>query len=163
MEEKQELDVMISESQSYVLTSDKTNPFQLISFRLSGNVNGGGQVEITLESAAGQELLVYSNVKERSRGLEPITGMVAGEQQEQGISENGDWLVLLKEGNIKENFDDVSGEEEILSGNFGNECVETCLLEMEMSKENLYRLNFELEPGTTLQIREIIYNIQESE
>ena len=66
----QELDMVITESQSYVLTSDKINPFQLISFRLSGNVAGEGQVEITLESAAGQELLVYSNVKERSKGLE---------------------------------------------------------------------------------------------
>ena len=78
----QDLNLTLSQSQNYIITSTNPEPFTLTSFKISGEMIGDGRVEIYIDNGQSQQLLVYRNVKQKQRGMALITGMfIEGEKQ----------------------------------------------------------------------------------
>lgn len=158
----QDLDMTLTQSQNYIISSDSTEPFILTSFKLSGEVIGDGIVEIYLDNNLGQQLLIYRNVKSKG-GMSMITGMVvAGEKNTaEGKAEKETYL-MLDPGYAIENtkINGISDDEKIVEGVFSNECTDTCFMKMELSENASYNLLFKIEPGTVLKLDNIIYTIE---
>jgi len=53
----------------------------------------------------------------------------------------------------------VPADRVLKSGKFANECKDTCLMEMELSKDVNYRLEIRVSEGTELRLDNMIYGI----
>lgn len=157
----QPLDMVIKESQSYVMTTDYENPITITFIRLSGEVIGDGRAEVILDNGLGQRLLIYSNAEEEL-GVNKITGMQYNKITGMAISEEMKELSLL---NLVEKgtLPDISPEPPagtlLYEGSFANKCRQTCLMEMELSKEANYILEVMVSEGTELKLDNMIYGI----
>lgn len=159
----QDINLTLSQSQNYIITSTNPEPFILTSFKISGEVIGDGRVEVYIDNGQGQQLLVYRNVKSKQRGMGLITGMfIAGEKQtEKEKAKQGSYLVLNPGKTIQElEIMELSEKEETVSGIFSNECADSCFIKMELSDKIAYKLVFKIEPGTTLKLDNIVYIIE---
>lgn len=166
----QNLNLVINKSQNFLLTSDNSEPFIITSFKISGNITGDGQVKIYIDTGRGQKILVYDNIvqkKDAQAGLHGITGSITDKSIKNATGENTSkddkWLVIkpIKTLLEKEAFDEVSNEEILVKGDFNRQCIETCLIRMEISRKIAYRLRFLVENGTVLKINEIVYQTEE--
>lgn len=166
----QNLNLVINESQNFLLTSDNLEPFVITSFKISGNITGNGQVKIYIDTGRGQKILVYDNIvqkKDAQAGLSEITGSITDKSVKNVTGKNtgkdDKWLVIkpIKTLLEKEAFDEVSDEEILVKGDFNRQCIETCLIRMEISRKIAYRLIFLVENGTVLKINEIVYQTEE--
>jgi len=165
---RQNLDLIINESKNFLLTSDNLEPFIITSFKLSGNIAGDGQVKIYIDTGKGQRLLVYDNIfikKDERGGLSAITGQAIDDTAEEdaerreGTNKGDKWLIIkpiriLLE---KEVFEEINDDKYLISEEFNDKCKETCLINMEMSRNVAYRLVFLVEKGTILKLNELIY------
>jgi hypothetical protein len=162
----QRLNLTITESQAYIVTSDYDNLLKLTSMRLSGEVIGDGKVEVILDNGLGQRLVVYTNEKNAAEsnkitGMGKVTGMAiedgaiakAGEIKEKAL------LNLVPAETIKYLDATVPSDRILKSGKFANECKDTCLMEMELSKNVNYKLEFSISEGTQLKLDNMIYGI----
>ena len=158
----QDLNLTLTNSQSFIITSSNPKPFNLTSFKLSGTIEGNGEVGIYLDNNPGKQLLIYRNVKEKTKGLSIITGFFTeGEKQaETEKAKQGSYLVIAPGKQLQEiKMPELSEKEEIVKGMFTNECDETCFIKMEMSNQLGYQLIFKIESGTTLKLNNIVYTI----
>lgn len=152
----QTLNLAVEQSQMFSLTTNQAEPIYISSFRMSGEVIGGGSVEAYIESN-GERLLIFKNVKEREQGLPSVTGLaVAAEPPAEEA------LLLLNYVDTLEWKEEtsLSDAEEFIEGSFNNQCKDTCFIEMSVSSEQGYRLIFMIEPGTKLNIHKIIYTLK---
>ena len=155
----QNLNLTLTQSQKFALSSTSPEPFTLTSFKLSGEVIGDGRVEIYLDNRQGQELLIYNNLKTKDRGIGAITGFsIEGEADEE--AEKAAYF-LISPGEIIQNpeLQELSEREETVSGTFENQCSDTCFIRMELSSSTAYDMVFKVESGTSLKINNIFYTI----
>lgn len=157
----EDLNITLTESQSFILTSTATEPFTLTSFKISGDIMGNGSVEVYLDNNQGQKLMIYKNIRTRGGGMEQITGRATTEEQAEVSAEKKSYLIISPD-KIIENVEplQLSEKEETVSGPFSNECVETCFIRMELSSDTIYNLIFITEPGTILKFNKIFYTIE---
>ena len=156
------LDIMIEQSQSYLITANSPEPIYVSSFRISGDVIGDGNVEIFIEDN-GQRFLIYRNIRKKENGLSAITGMATALGKETDHIEESEEKLLLLEPLSAVKWEEVSlsEKEEFSTGPFSNKCVDTCFIEMLLSSEQSYKLIFMIEPGTKLKLSKIIYTLKD--
>ena len=161
----QKVDLMIEESQVFEITADSKYPFYITSFRLSGSFMGDGASEIYLDNGQGQQLLVFSNIREKQTGMGGLTGITAKViGADESFNEIGPekYLVLIPGDAVNQNPINKPGEdEEIFEGGFESECDDTCFIEMEMSQDLSYNLIFKMEQRTKIHLTKIQYMIKE--
>jgi len=160
----QDLNLTLTQSQIFTMTTTNPEPFTLTSFKLSGEVIGDGRVEIYLDNRQGQQLLIYRNLRTKDKGISAITGL-AVEGAEQAAEAGKESYFIISPGEIIQSpgLLELSEREETVSGPFSDECVDTCFIRMELSSSTIYGLVFKVEPGTTLKIDRIFYTIDVDE
>ena len=158
---------MINESQNFLLTSDNLEPFTITSFKISGNITGNGQAKIYIDSGKGQRVLVYKNIEKKEKtGLSTITGASTESDIESNKDKRTDkqdkWLVIkpIKVLLEKEVFDEIGNDEYLMNGAFSWQCIESCFVRMEISRNIAYRLVFLVEEGTILKIDEVVFQTE---
>lgn len=140
----QQLDLDVSESQRFILTSSSGGVLKLSSLSLAGSVSGTGLVNVYL-SDGNKQWLVFSNKRREGSSMEEITGLAVGE------------LNIEPSGKL-DRIETLPPNYETKSGAFQNECLETCVLDEGIfNKPSLY-LDVVIEPGTTLHISEIRFS-----
>jgi len=158
---KQEIDLTIANSQSYILTTRNKEPFYLTSLKISGEVIGKGIAKAYI-AAENQKILIYSNVIKKDEGLNSITGMGKITGKATGIdskTEEG-YLVIEHLENIEKVSETKTEDEKIVSGNFEDICIDSCFIEMLLKEDIAYQILLYVEEGTVLNINEIIYTIR---
>ncbi len=170
----QPIDLLTLEPRSFVLFSEKTESFLLTSFRLSGQVNGEGRAEITLDNGLGQELLIYSNVKDRQGNL--ITGMATakdGPSSTEGVpaetddtvsspgTEDRAWFKIMPQDDLATERPSIEtgDDKQTVQGHFKDECSDTCYISMKMQEGLYYILKVKVDPGTEVRITELTYTL----
>jgi len=141
----QNVDIEIDSSQSYYLSSEQE--FKLTSLRLTGSVEGDGIVKIWVEDSEGKQLLVYTNIKKKNpRNL--ITGFAVA----------GGNLAITPSQEVLSPLDEQLPEDKIAtSGQFYNECVESCFMSATLSPQSSTKLIFQLEEGTKVRLTGLSY------
>lgn len=157
----QAIDLVIANSQSYILTTNKEESFDLTSIKLSGEVIGKGIAEVYIFNKD-QKILVYSNIVEKEKGLDTITGMDKITERVVGADSEteGDYLMIEHLENIETELREMTKDEKIVGGTFKGQCVDSCFITMSLNKDIAYQLLFYVEEGTILKINEIIYTIK---
>jgi hypothetical protein len=164
----QPIDLLAKEPTSFVMFSEKEDAFNLTSLRLSGKVTGTGRAEIVLDNGLGQELLIYTNVKNKQGNL--ITGMSVSDEGDPmpkdakiaDVRPDQAWLKISTEGDgtagapITELGDNKRTEE----GDFQHSCVDTCYMNMKMQKGLYYTLKVRVDPGTEVTINGLNYMLE---
>lgn len=153
----QPLDMTVTQSQSFVISSHSEEPIYITFIRLTGEVIGDGRAEAILDNGRGQRLVVYTNaVKKPEPNL--ITGMTVKDLEE---LEEAYTLVLTPSSALDYLSSELTSEEkEFVSGKFANECQQTCLIEMELSKDATYSLEFRVSKGTQLKLDNLLYGLK---
>lgn len=162
------LDITATDSRSFVLFSEKDDHFNLTSLRLSGSVIGEGRAEIVIDNGLGQELLVYSNIKNKQGNL--ITGMAVGDEEEplpEGVpivpeEPASAWLKISpEEGTLNEQVSIVlSADKKTVPGEFDHSCRDTCYMNMKMQKGLYYTIKIRLDAGTSVNINDMKYTME---
>ncbi|VVB81705.1 Uncharacterised protein [uncultured archaeon] len=137
----QSLDMDVSESQRFVLSSEA--PLKLSSLSLSGKVNGAGLVNIYLSDGA-TERLVFSNKRRQGSAIDQITGMASLDISPEQMLER---IESLPAGYVA------------VPGVFNNECRETCILDPALLKNPDLYLDVVVEPGTAVHISGLRFSI----
>lgn len=160
----QVLNLSVTESQSYTVTSESENTLKLTSIRLSGEVIGDGKVEAILDNGLGQRLLIYTNAvdemeSDKITGMGKVTGMAISGADETGNPQEKVFLNLVPAERL--GYIEAKAPEGgmLKSGKFANECKETCMMEMEISKGVSYRLEIKMSEGTELRLDNMIYGL----
>jgi hypothetical protein len=157
----QDLNIMIADSQSLILTSTNSEPVTLTSFKLSGEIIGEGRAEVYLDNGKGQKLLVFRNAREKRKAMSTVTGLYIQGGPDNTEAEEKSYLVLNPGGIITDmDLAELAENEELVEGVFSNECEDTCYIKMELSDETAYQLIFNLEPGTGLKLDSIVYTVE---
>lgn len=159
----QDLDIMVGESQSMIMTSTNPESVTLTSFKISGEILGDGRAEVYLDNGMGQRLLVYRNTGEKRKAMSVVTGLfIEGEKQiENNKAEEKSYLVLSPGKRIEDMvMAELSEKEEVVAGVFSNECTDTCFIKMELSDQIAYQLIFNIEPETGLKLDSIVYTVE---
>lgn len=165
----QPIDLYAAVPSRFVLFSEKEQAFELTSLRLSGEVIGQGRAEIVLDNGLGQELIIYSNVKQKQGNM--ITGMaVTAEDGEplpadakiDTVAADQAWLMITPgEGTLQESPSrELGNDQQTISGKFQHTCLDTCYMNMKMQKGLYYTLKVRLDPGTEVRINELKYMLE---
>lgn len=171
------LNLTISNSQSYVLTTNNEALFYLTSIKVSGEVIGKGIAEMYVDNGKEQKALVYSNVVKKEKGVPSITGLGKVSGMAVGVGGNDkNKNNAPNESELKQNTSEdiiidylekieyipqtIAEDEEIITGNFEGRCLESCFVEMPLSKDIAYQLLFYVDDGTLLKINKIEYTIK---
>lgn len=164
----QPIDLFAPEPTSFVIFSEKDAEFELTSLRMTGEVTGEGRAEIVLDNGLGQELMIYSNVKQKQGNL--ITGMAITEEGKplpegaeiEEIDPQQAWL-KISPGQDKLNEEpsrSVEDDKVTVEGAFQHACLDTCYMSMKMKKGLYYTLKVRLDPGTEVRINELKYTLE---
>jgi len=150
----EDLNLAISNSQEYILSSG--NGFKANSLSISGNIEGDGAVKILFEDYEGNQKLVYSNIQEKKRDGNLITGFAVASSCD---------LTIIPGKILGPVACDLSENQFLVYGSFRDECVETCFMSVEFSPEKENKLIFQLSEDTKVHISSISYavTITESE
>ncbi len=154
----QSLNMVIDNSQSFILTSNGEEPYTLTSMRISGEIIGEGFAELYLTDAAGKKILIYENIVKKTKAMSAITGMVSVVKRSTLYEKKqlDDLFVILPDKELGQMPKRTLAEnEETSSGFFNNVCKDSCYLEIEMSKDKRYNIIANVEPGTIIKINEI--------
>jgi len=143
---RQNVSFEIQQSQIYELSSE--TPSKLTSLRLTGSIEGPGIVKIFLEDPQGQQLLVYSNIKEKKEG-NLITGKAVGSL-----------IIKPSETTVSPPTEEITINQKITSGPFYNECSGTCFMSLSLSPNNTAKLIFQVGENTKLKISQITYTTE---
>ncbi|MBU2561532.1 MAG: hypothetical protein KKD17_04485 [Nanoarchaeota archaeon] len=158
-----------AEPSRFVLFSEKDQAFALTSLRLSGEVIGEGRAEIILDNGLGQELRIYSNVKQKQGNM--ITGMaVTAEEGEplpadakiDNVAAEQAWLMITPgEGTLQESPSmELGDDKQTIAGKFQNTCLDTCYMNMKMQKGLYYTIKVRVDPGAEVRINELKYMLE---
>jgi hypothetical protein len=154
---KQKIDLTIANSQSYILTTNSQESFYITNLKISGKVVGNGIAKAYIMNAQGQKILIYSNIMEKTTGLDSITGMdkITGKAIGANSEETSDELIIEHLENIE--TEQLTKEGILTSGNFEDACIDSCFIEMMLNQDIAYQLLFYVEEGTILEVNEIVY------
>lgn len=157
----QPLNMQITQSQKYLVTTDYEDPLMITSLRLSGEVIGDGKAEVIIDNGIGQRLTIYTNEEDRQdgglitgMGKNQITGLAVGEKPKEKALLN-----LVDMGTMDFIAAEPREGKTLTKGKFANMCADTCLVEMELSKESNYVLEIRVSEGTILKLDNMIYGI----
>jgi hypothetical protein len=163
----QPIDITAKQTTKLVMFSEKPDQFSLTSLRLSGEVIGNGRAEIVLDNGLGQELLIYSNVKQKEGNQ--ITGMAVDESQPlpadvkiDNVAAEQAWIKITDSGTALDETPSQSlGEDKTTTaGAFQNECLKTCYMNMKMKQGLYYTLKVRVDAGTEVKITELKYTLE---
>ncbi|MBW2993364.1 hypothetical protein KY317_02220 [Candidatus Woesearchaeota archaeon] len=152
----QQLNLLVDKSTEFILTSGNENPYSLVSFRVSGQVIGKGAAEIYLSDITGKRILVYRDTMEKSTAMSAITGMATGKKTQPELDK---LLLIIPNREVDEKPAEAENQE-IRTGFFTNECMDSCFMNLKMSINNRYKLIVLLEPETSIKISRIEYAIK---
>ena len=170
----QPLNLMITEGKSYYLES--IVPVHLTSMSLSGKITGRGTVTVYLDNEREAKNLVFTNAKKASSRINQITGnipTIGGFYQfskgMSGSSVTGDALpakqspptLKITEGGLLYGFETLPPGYLTLSGVFNYACVDSCILREADFTGTRFRLDFFIQPGTQIELDELIYTTYE--
>ena len=149
----QDLNSELHQSQMFDFLINEES-FRFTSVRLNGFVEGEGPVQIYLMNERNENLLIYTNVKEKSGSGDLVTGLVAGEGQNEDDSQN----FVLAQGQILSQLNvEPKENEELVEGAFYNECSETCFIDPLFSESANYKLVFYIGENVNLRINKIVF------
>jgi hypothetical protein len=137
----QSLDMDVSESQRFVLSSEQ--PLKLSSLSLSGKVNGAGLVNIYLSDGVAQRV-VFTNKKRQGSAMDQITGMAS--------------LDIIP-GEKLNKIESLPAGYVAVPGSFSNECRETCVLDPALFHGPSLYLDIVVEPGTSVYISGLRFSV----
>ncbi|MBW2985950.1 hypothetical protein KY333_01135 [Candidatus Woesearchaeota archaeon] len=165
----QDLNLLVDHSQGFFLRSVTQQPIHLTSLTISGEVIGKGTASVYLEDAYGIRHLVYKNMKSKDSTHNRITGVSAAGSAMSELSVTGNSLpakeelpVLdLLEANDLYGYVMLSKGYKAVTGKFNNACVDSCILYGNSYIGTHFKLDFFVEPGTKLNINEIVYTTLE--
>ena len=161
----QSVDFLINQSQLFEITTDSVSSFHITSFRLSGLVIGDGIAEIYLDNRQGQWLLVFNNIRDKSGGMEGLTGITAkvvGTDIDLNEIDPEKFLIVKPLNIINQGPINKPEEgQEVFDGAFESECDETCFIDMEMNHNLGYNLIFRVEPGVKIHLTKVQYIVKE--
>lgn len=162
------IDLTADAPSAFILFTEKETLFNLTSLRLSGEVRGNGRAEIVLDNGLGQELLIYTNVKQKQGNL--ITGMAVSDEGEpmpedakiEQVTQSTAWLMISKDtqAGAERPAGDLGDDKRTESGVFQHSCVDTCYINMKMQKGLYYTIKVRLDEGTTVKINEMNYMLE---
>lgn len=135
----QGIDLKVDTSQRFVLKSPTGQPLGIASLALSGVVKGNGLVNIYLSDGK-TKLLAYSNRQKTQSAMQHITGLAVAN-------------VLVVPGEKLDLIETVPDGYKTASGGFQNECIETCLLDINLGAQAY--LDVIVEPGTSVDLTEL--------
>lgn len=135
----QSLDMDVSESQRFVLSSED----KLSSLSLSGKVNGAGLINIYLSDGVVQRL-VFTNKKRQGSAMDQITGMAS---------------LDISPGEKLNKIESLPAGYVAVPGSFHNECRETCVLDPTLFNSPSLYLDVVVEPGTSVYISELRFAV----
>ena len=144
----QDLNIMVSENENYIFTSEDAESFGLTSIKLTGQVIGDGRVEVYVNDGENQ-LLIYSNAVRQVEPTSYITGM-ATQQALLVIEPSKEPIGELQ-------FRPLMEDEIIVNGSFSTACIETCRIPEGFFNAPQYQLFFKVEEGTRVIVDEIIF------
>ncbi len=167
---RQQVDLSVGQGRMYILSTTGSE-LNITSFAISGEVIGDGQVEVYLQSSD-QKLMVFQNIRAVDTGIPLITGqqkggaLITGLAVGEGTIETGvqeaNYLVLKEQTDkIDLGHPTLEANEEVFSGPFVNTGEESRFIFMQLSPEKVVRLVVNVEPGTRIQINEVLYTLQE--
>ena len=151
--QRQQVNLEITESASYLLQNTAGNPLSLLQFSISGSVQGGGAAQVYLKDGSTQ-VLVYSNIHKKKQGLKGITGNFIDAPMPNG--EQGEFLEILEKGSLQKTPIVPEGYEPA-EESFKDSCSESCALPVEFYNDNGYTLDVLVVPGTSIKIDEIVF------
>lgn len=164
----QPIDLAATQPTRFVMFSEKEQEFSLTSLRISGEVLGEGRVEILLDNGLGQELIVYSNIRQKEGNM--ITGMSVNEEpaalpqgaKVEDVPEAQAWFKItpatepLNEQPSKE----LGSDQRTITGKFQYECKDTCYMNMKMKKGLYYTMKVRMDTATEVRINELKYTLE---
>lgn len=160
----QDLNLFVEQSQRFYLRSLVPEPVHLTSLTISGEVIGEGTVAIYLDNERGMRNLIYKNVKRKDSTHNRITGTSVLGSRVTGNSiqthEENPVLDLL-EGPILPGYELLNPAYRTVQGEFHHVCVESCLLQARTFEGRRFAIDFFVEPGTILKIKEVVYTTLE--
>ena len=148
----QDLNLELYQSQMFEFSIEEES-FRFTSLSLSGFVEGKEPVQMYLENDKGEKLLIYTNVKEKSRSGDLITGLVSEEGQDRDTKS----FILVQDEILSSLNLEITEDQELKYGSFYNECSETCFIDPLFSQNANYKLVFYLGENARLKINKIVY------
>jgi hypothetical protein len=163
------ISLVATEPTSFVIFSEREEQFELTSLRISGEVIGTGRAEIVLDNGLGQELLLYSNIKQKQGNM--ITGMAVrggGEPLPEDaeikhIDPSQAWFKIAPNEDLEvaeRPTEELGDDKQAVAGEFQHSCVDTCYMNMKMKLGLYYTLKVKLDPGTEVRINELKYMLE---
>lgn len=152
---RQSIDLEITRSGSYQLTTLNGTPPQLTHFAVTGTITGNGTAALSLQNNAGRQLLVHSNLQKLgTTSLLTITGaFTKAPTQPAAIEDN---TLIITPGRQDTTTVPLPDGYRIDSTPFENTCIETCIIDPAFTDESL-TLRAAVEPGTQIRITDITY------
>jgi len=135
----QGLDIMADSSQRFILKSPTGQPLGINSLSLSGVVSGSGLVNIYLSDGQ-TKLLAFSNKEKIESAMQHITGLAVAN-------------IIVEPGQRIDLIESVPDGYKTTSGGFQNECMETCLIDINLGSQAF--LDIIVEPGTSVKLTEL--------
>lgn len=171
----QPINIKVDQSKSFYLESDV--PVHLTSMSLSGKIIGSGTVAVYLSNTLGARVLIFENTKKASSRINQITGNMptAGGfymfSRMSGSSVTGDALpakesppaLRLLEGERLSGFEPLKQGYLTIAGVFNYACMNSCILREDDFTGNRFKLDFYIQPGTQVDITEMMYTTYEVE
>ncbi len=150
----QQLDIFADKSAEFIITAENEKPYSLTSFRISGQITGKGAVEIYLSDIVGKRILVYRNIMEKSTAMSAITGMAIGKNTQPELDK---LLLIIPNKELDEKPAKAENQE---TGFFTDKCMDSCVMNLKMSKNSRYKLIVLVDSGTSIKISGIEYAVK---
>jgi len=161
----QDLNLVVEQSQRFYLRSLSPEPVHLTSLTISGEIVGSGTAAVYLDNERGMRNLVYKNVKRKDSTHNRITGtsIMGGSLTGNSvkIDEESNPVLDLLEGPELQGYEFLHPAYKTVQGEFHHVCVDSCLLQARTFEGNRFVIEFLVEPGTKLRIKEVVYTTLE--
>ena len=151
--QRQQVNLQITQSSSFILKNSASTPMSLTHFSITGSVVGEGAAQVFLKDG-NRQVLVYSNIDKKKKGLTGITGQFVNSQSPESEITN---YLQISELEALQTIPTVPEGYETIEELFKDSCSESCALPVEFYNDEGYTLNVLVSPGTTLNIDEIDY------
>ena len=155
--ESMEKNLSLELHQSQIFSLLIEDPFEFTSFRLSGFIEGEGPVQIFLENSGEERLLIYTNIREKIKPDDLITGLVSSDAQEKTNKDTSLDFTLRRKQIIPQLNLEITEDQELKEGVFYNECAETCFIDASFSQTTNYRLVFYIGENVKLRLNKLVY------
>ncbi len=160
----QDLNLVVEQSQRFYLRSLGPASVHLTSLTVSGETIGDGTAAVYLDNERGMRNLVYKNTIRKDSTHNRITGIAASGSILTGNSiqaADANPVLDLLEGPELRGYELLHPTHKTVQGEFHHVCADSCLLQARTFEGNRFAIDFYVEPGTKLRIKEIVYTTLE--